>query len=208
MLPRLAQPTDFSLLMVLPDGENSIVSTSACSLAMTNREIEPALKDVGADDVVLLQGNLPLDVTEFALVTARRRGARTIFNPAPFWAGAERLTRHCSLVIANRVEAAALGEAIGQADAAIVTLGADGCVMTDREGRRAFTAEPVSARDTTGCGDVFCGTLAAAVAKGVACDKAITLAQKAAALCAARPGAFAALPTRTELTHLFREAIF
>ena len=35
ILPRLPHATDFSLLMVLPDGENSIVSTSACSLALT-----------------------------------------------------------------------------------------------------------------------------------------------------------------------------
>jgi ribokinase len=35
MLPRLPHPTDFSLIMVLPQGENSIVSTSACSRALT-----------------------------------------------------------------------------------------------------------------------------------------------------------------------------
>ena len=36
-LPRLPHATDFSLLMVLPNGENSIVSTSACSLALAPR---------------------------------------------------------------------------------------------------------------------------------------------------------------------------
>ncbi len=42
-LPRLPHPTDFSLLMVLPGGENSIVGTSACSLALTFAQAEPAL---------------------------------------------------------------------------------------------------------------------------------------------------------------------
>ena len=194
LLPRLPHPTDFSLLMVLPGGENSIVSTSACSLAMTFAEAEPALRDLGAGDVVLLQGNLALDVTGAILAAARRADATAIFNPAPFWPGAEALVPQCSLVIANRLEAKALGAALDRV-AAIVTLGAEGCLFDGH----LFAAEKVGAVDTTGCGDAFCGVMAAAVARGIAIDSAIGLAQKAAALTATRPGAFEALPSRDEL---------
>jgi ribokinase len=195
ILPRLPHATDFSLLMVLPGGENSIVSTSACSLAMTAADAGAALRDVAAGDVVLVQGNLALEVTASLLATARQCGATTIFNPAPYWPGAETLVRACSLVIANRLEADALGPSIGDAGAAIVTLGAEGCLF---EGR-AFAAEAVTALDTTGCGDVFCGVMAAALARGLAIEVAIGAAQKAAALTATRPGAFEALPSRAEL---------
>ena len=198
-LPRLPHPTDFSLLMVLLGGENSIVSTSGCSLAMTFAQAEPALRELGAGDVVLVQGNLALDVTGAILAAARRAGATTVFNPAPFWPGAERLVAACSLVIANRLEAQALGAALDGV-ASIVTLGADGCVYD----RRTFAAEKVAATDTTGCGDVFCGVMAAALARGLAIDQAIGLAQKAAALTATRPGAFEALPSREELAAFFR----
>ena len=194
-LPRLPHPTDFSLLMVLPGGENSIVSTSACSLALTYAEAEPALCGIGPGDVVLLQGNLALDVTGSILAAARRVGATTVFNPAPFWPGAETLGAHCSLVIANRVEAQALGAALDGV-ASIVTLGAEGCIYDGR----TFPAEKVTAVDTTGCGDAFCGVMAAALAGGIAIDRAIGLAQKAAALTATRPGAFDALPSREELS--------
>ncbi|MFI5031588.1 MAG: ribokinase [Reyranellales bacterium] len=190
-LPRLPHPTDFSLLMVLPGGENSIVSTSACSLALAFAQAEPALREIGPDDVVLLQGNLALDVTGAILLAARRAGATTVFNPAPFWPGAETLVAHCSLVIANRLEARALGKALDGV-ASIVTLGADGCVFDGR----TFPAEKVAAIDTTGCGDAFCGAVAAALARGIAIEAAIGLAQKAAALTATRPGAFEALPAR------------
>ena len=193
-LPRLPHPTDFSLLMVLPGGENSIVSTSACSLALTYADAEPALNDLDPGDVVLLQGNLALGVTGTILAAARRAGATTVFNPAPFWPGAETLLAQCSLVIANRVEAKALGAALDGV-ASIVTLGADGCLF---EGH-TFTAEKVVAADTTGCGDAFCGVMAAALAHGIAIERAIGLAQKAAALTATRPGAFDALPGREEL---------
>ena len=195
LLPRLAHPTDFSLLMVLPGGENSIVSTSACSLALTHAEAEPALSEVGPGDVVLLQGNLALDVTGAVLATAQRAGATTVFNPAPFWPGAETLAAHCSLVIANHLEAKAFGAALDGV-ASIVTLGAEGCVYDGRP----FPAEKIAAVDTTGCGDAFCGVMAAALARGFAIDRAIGLAQKAAALTATRLGAFDALPSREELS--------
>jgi ribokinase len=199
VLPRLPHPTDFSLLMVLPGGENSIVSTSACSLALTSAAAEPALSALGPGDVVLLQGNLALDVAGALLAAARRAGATTVFNPAPFWPGAEKLVAYCSLVIANRLEAKALGAAL-DAVASIVTLGADGCVFDGR----TFAAEKVAAIDTTGCGDAFCGVMAAALARGLAIEAAIAFAQKAAALTATRPGAFDALPSREELAALFR----
>jgi ribokinase len=197
ILPRLRHPTDFSLLMVLPGGENSIVSTSACSLAMDFAQVEPALRDLGEGDVVLLQGNLALDVTSAILDAARRRLATTVFNPAPFWPGAEALVARCSLVVANRPEAEALGQSIDDT-AAIVTLGPEGC----RFRGRTFAAEAVAAVDTTGCGDVFCGVMTAALARGQAIEPAIGWAQKAAALTATRPGAFEALPSRAELSAL------
>ena len=56
ILPRLPYPTDFSLLMVLPNGENAIVSTSACSLALKVEQARPALGDLTTDEVVLVQG--------------------------------------------------------------------------------------------------------------------------------------------------------
>jgi ribokinase len=185
--------------MVLPEGENSIVSTSACSLALARAEAEPALQGLGESDVVLLQGNLSLDTTAFILAAARRQKAMTIFNPAPFWPGAEKLLGQCSLVIANRVEAESLAGSIHAAGTAIVTLGADGCLLIERKQRRSFPAETITAIDTTGCGDAFCGVMAASLARGLATDQAIGAAQKAAALTAMRPGAFQALPSRQEL---------
>jgi ribokinase len=190
-LPRLPYPTDFSLLMVLPNGENSIVSTSACSLALTFEAAEPALRGLTDSDVVLLQGNLSLATTAAILAAA----PRTIFNPAPFWPGAEKLVGRASIVIANRVEAEALGPALDEAATAIVTSGAEGCRLRGR----LFPAEKIAAVDTTGCGDTFCGVIAVALAEGATVEAAIGVAQKAAALTATRPGAFAALPSRDEL---------
>ncbi len=87
ILPRLPHATDFSLLMVLPDGENSIVSTSACSLALAREQAEPALQGLGEGDVVLLQGNLSLDTTAFLLAAARRTKSDDDPEPRALLAG-------------------------------------------------------------------------------------------------------------------------
>jgi ribokinase len=206
-LPHLPFATDFSFLMAFLDGENSIVSSGACAAALTFDSVEPALSGLGAGDILLLQGNLSRDTTAKALAFGRRRGAITLFNPAPLWWDATAVLADCCLVIANRGEAEILAGAgslrsLG-AHATIVTLGAKGCVLTDTAGEQAFPAETIDAVDTTGCGDTFCGVIAAALAAGLALPVTIGLAQKAAALTATRPGAFASLPSRDELQDMY-----
>ena len=53
--------------------------------------------------------------------------------------------------------------------------------------------------DTTGCGDVFHGAYAAAIAKGVAGAKAIRFATAAASLKATRAGGQLSYPTLVEV---------
>ena len=214
-LPRLPLPTDFSLLMVFPDGENCIVSSGPCAKALRPDVAERFLADAGSGDVVMLQGNLSQQTTAAALARGKRQGALTILNAAPVSWDAKILLRDCAVVIANLDEAQTMAGSLDAATAAaalrtlgagvaIVTLGADGCVRCDRDGHRVFPADRVDAIDTTGCGDVFCGVIAAFLANGGACDAAIGVAQTAAALTATRAGAFTALPSAAELRALLR----
>jgi ribokinase len=207
VLPRLTLPTDFSLLMVFPGGENSIVSSGPCAKAVMPDDIKDFLADARTGDVLLLQGNLSQATTEAALVQAKRQGALTILNTAPVSWDARALLPHCTLAIANRDEAETIAgphdavetlRTLGAATA-IVTLGAEGCLLGDAQGRRAFPAVRLNAIDTTGCGDTFCGVIAACLAAGLPLDTAIPRAQSAAAITATRPGAYAALPSASEL---------
>ena len=200
-------PTDLSSLMVAPDGENCIVSTGACCDALG---MEPALGFVAGlspGDVLLMQGNLLLDVTLAAARAARARGGRVMLNTAPLRWDFSELLPLCDLVVANRFEARAItghdtsgiaAQALAGAGAAVVTLGAAGCVLAD-PAIQTFAAEPAAAVDTTGAGDVFCGVLAASWAAGAALPVAIARAQRAAAISVGRAGCFGAFPTRAEL---------
>ena len=85
-----------------------------------------------------------------------------------------------------------------------VTLGARGSLWW-REGRTvAIPAPRVRAQDTTGCGDVFHGAYALALAEGVAPPDAARFATAAAALKATRGDGWAGMPDRAAVDALLR----
>jgi sugar/nucleoside kinase (ribokinase family) len=81
-----------------------------------------------------------------------------------------------------------------------VTSGADGCWWTV-DGREIYhqPAYPVRVVDTTGCGDVFHGAYAAALAAELPAEERIRRASAAAALKATRAGGQAGCPSAREL---------
>jgi len=83
----------------------------------------------------------------------------------------------------------------------VVTCGEKGCWHHGPAARtaRRFPAFPVQTVDTTGCGDVFHGAYAAALARGLGLEDRIRLASAAAALKATRPGGQAGIPTLAQL---------
>lgn len=90
--------------------------------------------------------------------------------------------------------------------AVVVTCGADGCWSVDGSSRRAvrWPAFRVRTVDTTGCGDVFHGAYAAALAKGLSLPERIQWAAAAAALKATQAGGQAGIPTRAAVSAFLR----
>jgi sulfofructose kinase len=79
--------------------------------------------------------------------------------------------------------------------ACVVTAGALGCWYTQNGGEVIhFPAFQVEAVDTTGCGDVFHGAYAAALARGESIDRAVLVGTAAAGLKATQPGGRAGIP--------------
>ncbi len=83
----------------------------------------------------------------------------------------------------------------------VVTEGAKGCWYLDASHRRArhFPAFAVEALDTTGCGDVFHGAYAWALAQGWPMERRLEAASGAAAIKATRHGGQAGIPNQREL---------
>lgn len=212
-LHRMPNASDFSLLMVLPDGDNSIASAGSCAAAFTAAMAHTVAATAAHGDVMAVQGNLTKASTEAALIEAKARGATTLFNPAPLWWDVRPVLAHCDVVVMNSGEAQTVTGRSEPAEAAaficdqgagfaVVTLGAEGCLTYDGRVLHRYPAPVIEAVDTTGCGDTFCGVLAAMLGDGRAHHEAVALAQSAAGLTAQRPGAFAALPNRAEFAAL------
>jgi ribokinase len=205
-LPRIPGLSDRSTLLLMPDGENCIVSTGACAEAFTVGDAERFARAVAPGEILLMQGNLSRDAT---MAAASACAGRIMLNTAPVLWDVRPMLADCDIVVANAVEAQAIagsGSAASIRDAgvalAIVTLGAGGCLVADAGGERhmaACKAEPV---DSTGAGDAFCGTLAGLLALAWPTAEAIAAAQRIAAKSVECRGAFAALPTALETSHL------
>jgi sugar/nucleoside kinase (ribokinase family) len=107
--------------------------------------------------------------------------------------------------------AAALALWRGGRSAVVVTCGIEGCWAVDGSDRRALRRQPafpVATVDTTGCGDVFHGAYASALARGDRLDDRLRLASASAALKATRPGGQAGIPDRAAvLDFLGRQGI-
>jgi sugar/nucleoside kinase (ribokinase family) len=90
----------------------------------------------------------------------------------------------------------------------MATSGAQGALYLSGEGTglRRQTAFRVRAVDTTGCGDVFHGAYAAALAQGLGLEVRLQMAAAAAALKATRAGGQAGIPTKPELRQFLASA--
>jgi ribokinase len=201
------------LIVVDDHGENLIAVGSGANAAVSRLQVRRALSALGADDVVLLQLEIPLDAIGQACQSARQAGARIVLNAAPA-TDDPRLTdllQLTSVLIVNHGEAQALSHADQPTAAAtglqqrgpetvIVTLGSDGLVMATATGVTRLSAWRVEVVDTTAAGDAFCGAFAATLLDGRPPDQAASTANLAAALATTRFGAQPSLPSLAEIT--------
>lgn len=211
-------PSGTAAILLMPDGENSIVVIPGANHALTPERVRAQATRLRQARVVVAQLECPLDAVAEALAIAREAGAVTVLNAAPVQPLGEALLGQLDWLVVNEIEAAALagmpvpGPAEARAVAeqlrrrgprqVLVTLGAEGLVLAGPEGTLALPAPRVQAVDTTGAGDTVVGALAAALAAGRPLREALTRAQAAAALAVTRLGTQSAMPTAAEVDHL------
>ena len=189
-------PTGRAVIVVDDGGENSIVvipgSNSHCSAP-----------DRVEHSVVLAQLEVPLAVIDATFTEAKRVGAITILNPAPAQQLPASLLECCDIVVPNEHEVELLGGVdhlhSAGVETVIVTLGADGVLVSSAGSTRRLQAHPVEPVDTTGAGDSFCGSLAAGIASGLNLFEAIDRAIVAGALATTRHGAVPSIPTAADV---------
>ncbi|BDH67679.1 PfkB family carbohydrate kinase [Streptomyces sp. PLM4] len=165
---------------------------------------------IGTGDALLLSSGTPSSGVTSAALAARERGVRTVLAPSQADPLPDELLAATGLLVVDEDGATALTgrhepyrsvrALLELVPEAVVTLGAAGCLWAARGGEPMVVPAPEAAAvDTTGAGDAFAGALAVALCEGRPTARALEWASAAAALSAARPGAAASLPYRSEI---------
>ncbi|AGP32004.1 ribokinase [Corynebacterium terpenotabidum] len=192
-------------------GENIIIVTSGANILTDPSRVTTP----DSAEILLAQGELTPAHSSSLPDLAERLGARLVLNLAPVTTRDRRLLATADPLILNETEAAdvlgvlreigldevldGLVAAVGRglARSAVVTLGAQGALVIDPGAGDSDTVGPTMVPsppapqvvDTTGAGDAFCGTLAAALARGETLYDAARYAVAAGSLAVRAAGA-------------------
>lgn len=209
--------TGVGLPVVEPDGQNSIVVVPRANLRVGVHHVRKAAAAIAAADVLLLQLELSVEVALAAARLARDAGTTVVLNPAPATALPDELLSCADVLVPNEVELAALAGAPTAGDVErvaqrlqrrwdthlVVTRGALGVLVLMRGGAtHEIAAVPVTAVDTVGAGDTFCGYLGAGLSNGDSLVDAATRANRAAGIAVTRRGSADSAPRREEVDAL------
>jgi len=204
-IARVEALTGHAIVTTDPAGENVIILYPGANRMQSLKGIEDAMGAGQAGDILLLQNETSHQVE--AAMLAREHGMRVFYSAAPFGIDPlKAILPHITHLLVNAFEAEALVSATGTAladlpvKAVIVTRGAKGAewIAADSE-PLVVPAYPVTAVDTTGAGDCFAGSLAAALDQRMTPAHALRYAAAAAAIQVTRPGTADAMPEHHEV---------
>jgi ribokinase len=198
------QSTGCAFICVANNAENAITVAPGANLSLRPEH----LPQICEYSHLLMQLETPLPtVTAYALA-ARQQGVKVVLNAAPAQTLSPELLAAVDVLVVNEGELAALvphpmslvtNLAQLPLPCVVVTLGHRGCLA--RLGNNFFVqaAYPVTAVDTTGAGDTFCGVLVAALDRGDSLADAMRHASAAAALACTQPGAQSSIPSAADV---------
>lgn len=211
---------------VSESGENSIVVTLGANLELSRKHAVAIEERIARASLILIQSEVDQEGNLEALKIAKRHNVTTFFNPAPGRADLDRrILPLADIICVNENEAEFItgqklsshSEFEGAAKEilsmgpklAIVTLGPKGAIVAKRGNSGEISisnvATPkVTAVDTTGAGDCFCGSLASFLTANPD-DDPVEMVKKAvqiASISVQRKGSQCSYPTREELQQL------
>lgn len=203
-------PTGTALIYVSDSAENCIAVSPGANGELTPDYLETckAVFD-GASEA-----EIPYQTIAFVAAYAHANGVKVLFNPAPACHIDDDLFQKIDILVVNETEVQYVsGLKTSECEipfiaqnlldkgvkAVVITLGVRGAYLATRQESGWVPSYKVSAVDTTGAGDTFCGALAVACSKEELSQDHLRFACAAAALSVTKEGAQPSIPTRDEV---------
>lgn len=216
--------TGSALIAVNRDGENTIIVSPGANATLTSADLRD--EDLNGTPIVAMALEVPLSTVISIAERAASVGAPVLLNASPIQALPAQLLGNVEVLMVNEGEMLAL---LGERDLskgwdfyarrvldlgptqAIVTRGKNGAVVFEPSDQAptvtCIDAVPVTAVDTTGCGDAFMGAVAAELAAGRTLVEAAGTGALAGAWAAQHRGAQASYGRRTDLQILLSATV-
>jgi ribokinase len=214
-------PSGVALIMVDDEGNNLIVVAPGANHKLSPEDVKEAESDIASSGALVAQLEVPIETIEFAAGLANKSDVPFILDPAPAQELSPELLGMVDVLTPNETEAQILTgiEVKDQSSAeaaakkllefgiktVILTMGASGYLLADKEGAEFVGARKVTAADSTAAGDAFTGSLAVGLAKGQTPAEAAMFANNVAAVSVTRMGAQPSMPTVEEIDRFIHE---
>ncbi len=201
--------------------KNRIIVVSGANMTLSPQDVAFLRDEMQAYDMVMLQLEIPMEVTERVAAYAADAGIPVMLNTAPYMPLPKLLLPKLTYVSPNEHEAEHMtGISIHTLDDAktatqaildmgvqnvLITLGNAGAAF---RGRGGFLYSPaidgVDVREPTAAGDSFVGAFCVARCRGMDIQDALLYANYSASVTVSRHGAQPSLPTSEEVDSLMR----
>lgn len=212
-----SEPTGTAFITVDDNCDNQIVVASGANRLTTADQVPDEI--LHADNVCLMQMEVPHEQNWDVIHRAKSVGAKTILNLAPAGVVPREVLDDLDYLIVNQIEGRQMAEKMGLeieesaiamarrlAEEArltcVMTLGELGCVAMKPDGTGwkvdAFDLEDNFA-DTTGAGDTFCGVFAGCVFNNMSLQETLRRASVAGSLACREIGAQSSMPRTEEI---------
>ncbi|AXY02872.1 ribokinase [Vibrio alfacsensis] len=208
-------PTGIAMIQVSDSGENSICLSAEANAKLTAEAIESDLERIRQADYLLMQLETPMCGIEKAAIVAKSAGTTVILNPAPARELPDSLLSCVDVITPNETEAEVLtGVTVTDDESAhkaakilhekgietvMITLGARGVWLSQKDQGKIIPGFRVEATDTTAAGDTFNGAFVTGLLESLPLESAIKFAHAAAAISVTRFGAQTSIPSRDEV---------
>ena len=207
--------------------QNRIIVVPGANHDLKPADLEWLEEEIARYDMVIMQLELEMWVTEYIARIAKKAGIPVMLNTAPAAPLSDGLLSCVSFISPNETEASVLsgvktdsegrlsGEALEQAAAilmkkgvpnVIITLGDKGAAICTDKGLKIIPSVRMKdLKDPTAAGDSFVGSFCAGYVSGLTMEESLCLAVSAAALTVCGNGAIPSLPALKSVQDLMRE---